>query len=125
MPRTKSKERLVIISVHLPRQMIEELDGLVMRGVYPSRSEAIREAIMRLVMRRKTMMVVNRQNNNDDKVIAKVICENGHVIAHMRLSKVPLTERIRALQIASLVCPICHSANLFVEFKVEEVEENV
>ncbi|GGP22473.1 CopG family transcriptional regulator [Thermocladium modestius] len=51
MPKTKSKEKMVLISVHLPKQMLEELDDLVKRGVFPSRSEAIRIAIRDLMMR--------------------------------------------------------------------------
>jgi len=51
MPKTKSKEKMVLISVHLPKQMLEELDDLVKKGVFPSRSEAIRIAIRDLMMR--------------------------------------------------------------------------
>ena len=49
MPRTKSKERMVLISVHLPKQMLGEIDELVSQGVFPSRSEAIRIAIRDLL----------------------------------------------------------------------------
>ena len=52
MPRSKSQEKMVLISVHLPRQLLEELDGLVKKGIFPSRSEAIRfllrEGVLRL-----------------------------------------------------------------------------
>jgi len=51
MPKTKSKERMALISVHLPKQMLEELDELVSQGVFPSRSEAIRIAIRDLLYR--------------------------------------------------------------------------
>jgi len=50
MPKTKSKEKMVLISVHLPKQILEELDELVKRGILPSRSEAIRIAIRDLMM---------------------------------------------------------------------------
>ena len=50
MPKTKG-EKMVLISVHLPKQMLEELDELVKRGVFPSRSEAIRIAIRDLLLR--------------------------------------------------------------------------
>jgi len=52
MPR-KIGEDMVLISVHLPRQMIEELNELVKRGVFPSRSEAIRVAIRDLLLRER------------------------------------------------------------------------
>ena len=51
MPKTKAEEKMVLISVHIPRQMLEELDELVRRGVFPSRSEAIRVAIRDLLIR--------------------------------------------------------------------------
>ena len=44
---------MVIISVHLPRRMIDELDELVKAGKYPSRSEAIRVAVRDLLLKEK------------------------------------------------------------------------
>lgn len=38
-----------LISVHVPKRMLEELDELVRRGIYPNRSEAIRAAIRELL----------------------------------------------------------------------------
>ena len=49
MPRTKAQEKMVLLSVHLPKQLLEELDRLVAEGVFPSRSEAIRTAVWELV----------------------------------------------------------------------------
>jgi Arc/MetJ-type ribon-helix-helix transcriptional regulator len=54
MPRTKSKERMVLISVHLPKQMLEEIDELTSQGVFPSRSEAIRIAIRDLLYKERS-----------------------------------------------------------------------
>ena len=51
MPKTKASEKMVLISVHIPKQLLEELDELVKRGIYPSRSEAIRIAIRDLLLR--------------------------------------------------------------------------
>ena len=51
MPKTKAKEKMVLISVHIPKQMLEELDELVKQGAFPSRSEAIRIAIRDLLYR--------------------------------------------------------------------------
>lgn len=53
MPRTKSEEKMVLISVHVPKQMLEDLDELVRSGVFPSRSEAIRVAIRDLIIRER------------------------------------------------------------------------
>ena len=49
MPRPKTEDKLVMVSVHIPRKWLEELDDLVRRGVFPSRSEAIRVAIRKLL----------------------------------------------------------------------------
>ena len=51
MPKTKSKEKMVLISVHLPKQLLEELDEMVKQGRFPSRSEAIRVAVRDLIQR--------------------------------------------------------------------------
>jgi Arc/MetJ-type ribon-helix-helix transcriptional regulator len=59
MPRTKSKERMVLISVHLPKQMLEEIDELTSQGVFPSRSEAIRIAIRDLLYKERSRKSVD------------------------------------------------------------------
>ena len=51
MPRKMAEEKMILISVHLPRQMLEELDEMVRQGRFPSRSEAIRIAIRDLIFR--------------------------------------------------------------------------
>jgi Arc/MetJ-type ribon-helix-helix transcriptional regulator len=53
MPKTLSERRMVLVSLHIPMQMLQELDSLVKTGVYPSRSEAIRVAIRDLILREK------------------------------------------------------------------------
>ena len=61
MPKTKSKEKMALISVHIPKQMLEELDELVSQGMFPSRSETIRIAIRDLLYKeqaRKSVDVV-------------------------------------------------------------------
>ena len=50
---SKKYERMVLISVHIPKQMLEELDELVREGRFPNRSEAIRVAIRDLLIREK------------------------------------------------------------------------
>jgi len=51
MPKTKAKEKMVLISVHMPKQLLEELDEMVKQGRFPSRSEAIRVAVRDLILR--------------------------------------------------------------------------
>jgi len=53
MPKTIGGKNTVLISVHLPRQMVEELNELVKKGVFPSRSEAIRVAIRDLLLKER------------------------------------------------------------------------
>lgn len=42
-------ERMVLISFHLPRRMLEDLDWLVRTGFFKNRSEAIRSALEALL----------------------------------------------------------------------------
>ena len=53
MPKTIGEKNTVLISVHIPKQMVEELNELVKRGAFPSRSEAIRVAIRDLILKEK------------------------------------------------------------------------
>jgi antitoxin ParD1/3/4 len=49
----RRKEKMVLISFHIPKSYVEMLDELVRQGVYPSRSEAIRAALRELVNKYK------------------------------------------------------------------------
>ena len=51
MPKTRAKEKMILISVHLPKQMLDELEVLVSQGRFPSRSEAIRIAVRDLIFK--------------------------------------------------------------------------
>ncbi|MCC6019872.1 MAG: ribbon-helix-helix domain-containing protein [Thermoproteaceae archaeon] len=64
MPRSKSKERMALISVHVPRKMLEELDELVRRGIFPNRSEAIRAALRDLLY--KQAFIVSRPQREEE-----------------------------------------------------------
>jgi Arc/MetJ-type ribon-helix-helix transcriptional regulator len=57
MPRTKSEEKMVLISVHIPRRMLEELDELARSGLFPSRSEAIRVTVRDLLIKEREKRV--------------------------------------------------------------------
>jgi Arc/MetJ-type ribon-helix-helix transcriptional regulator len=46
-----SEDKMILISVHLPKQMLQELDELVRQGKFPSRSEAIRVAVRDLILK--------------------------------------------------------------------------
>ncbi len=50
MPR-KNSERMVIISLHVPKQMLNDIEDLVKKGLYPHRSEVFREALRQYLAR--------------------------------------------------------------------------
>ncbi len=67
MPKTKAKEKMVLISVHIPKQMLEELDEFVKQGgIFPSRSEAIRIAIRDLLYRENSR---SKTQNVEDLIL--------------------------------------------------------
>jgi antitoxin ParD1/3/4 len=50
---SKEREKMVLISFHVPRSYVEVIDELVRLGLYPSRSEAIRAALRELLSKYK------------------------------------------------------------------------
>jgi hypothetical protein len=48
MPRKKG-DHMVLISVHVPKRILETIDSLVREGILPNRSEAIRMALLMLL----------------------------------------------------------------------------
>jgi metal-responsive CopG/Arc/MetJ family transcriptional regulator len=46
---SRKRERMVLVSFHVPQTYIDTINELVRRGVYPSRSEAVRAAIRELL----------------------------------------------------------------------------
>ncbi|MCD6509943.1 MAG: type II toxin-antitoxin system ParD family antitoxin [Thermoprotei archaeon] len=49
--KVQRKSHLRLVSIHLPESYVEGLDELVLKGLYPSRSEAIRIAVRDLLKR--------------------------------------------------------------------------
>jgi Arc/MetJ-type ribon-helix-helix transcriptional regulator len=49
MPRRRGTNTMELVSFHIQKQALEEIDELVKQGVFPSRSEAIRYAIRKLL----------------------------------------------------------------------------
>ena len=47
------KEKLVLISLRVPKKMYDELENLVARGLFPSKSEAVRHAIRNLLLKER------------------------------------------------------------------------
>ncbi len=55
-----------LISVHIPRHILEEIDRLVQEGYFPNRSEAIRTALHLLItkIRSEKNTTVQKLDNN-------------------------------------------------------------
>jgi Arc/MetJ-type ribon-helix-helix transcriptional regulator len=51
MPRKDPNSKLVLISVHIPKRILDTVDDLVRQGILPNRSEAIRMAIIMMLER--------------------------------------------------------------------------
>jgi len=45
-----ARSKLVPVVAHLPKKYVEELDSMVRKGVFPSRSELIRAAVKNLLL---------------------------------------------------------------------------
>jgi len=45
VPRKRVRVEMVLISIHLPKEVLREIDELVLKGRYPSRAELIRIAV--------------------------------------------------------------------------------
>jgi Arc/MetJ-type ribon-helix-helix transcriptional regulator len=59
MPRRKGTNTMVLVSMHIQKQALEEIDELVKQGVFPSRSEAIRYAIRKLLAKEGVTKAIN------------------------------------------------------------------
>jgi len=54
--KRRKKEPMELVSLHLPRAMLVALDDMVKRGMYPNRSEAIRDALAKLLAQYKDVL---------------------------------------------------------------------
>jgi len=84
-------EETVVISFHVTRWMLEEMDRLVKEGRYPSRAEVVRVAVAELL--RKLKMRSDGGGDcpgGDENVTWRVVSDNERVIK----SALELAERI-------------------------------
>jgi len=51
MPKKDPDSKMVLISVHIPKRILDTVDDLVRQGILPNRSEAIRMAIIMMLER--------------------------------------------------------------------------
>lgn len=100
-----NKDRMEHLSCYIPRKHIEELDKLVRKGVYPSRSEAIREAIRRLLR-------IHGEEN-----LVKVVCDccngDGFIVRRKHLTGEEVKVR----------CPCCDGLGYDYEVEWKEREK--
>ena len=141
MPRSITIKRTALVSLHLTREELEGVDGLVYAGLFPSRSEVIRSAIIQLLQKIKPLQSLqgNQQvsqqvglqpgseksnGKTNGKAIARLVCSNGHIVAYMKKNGgfYTLGDRVKALAAAGLMCPVCGSTDFVVEF-VDEVTD--
>jgi len=67
MPKTKApKGSMVIISIHLPKEVIREIDELVLKGRYPSRAEVIRVAVRDMLDEMRYQQPQQQQQQQQD-----------------------------------------------------------
>jgi len=59
MPRGKGMNKMELVSMHIQKQALEEIDELVKQGIFPSRSEAIRYAIRKLLAKEGVTKTIN------------------------------------------------------------------
>ena len=134
-------EPLIQISFHVPRTYAEGLDELVRRGLYPSRSEAIRDAIAQLLERVKAQFQPSPQTQQQAqqqgsgglirftaRVLKTVTGDNGEygnaviikcagcgyemlVLTDHRIAKL-----IKALRMYNARCPRCGSHELLIQY---------
>lgn len=52
--------KTVVLPLRLPRKLLEEIDYLVKAGLYASRSEALRDAVRRLIESRNLLLEPHR-----------------------------------------------------------------
>ena len=51
MPKKDPDSKMVLITVHVPKKILDTIDSLVKEGILPNRSEAIRMAIIMMLER--------------------------------------------------------------------------
>ncbi len=118
MPRTKSIEKMTLISVHLPRSILYALDNISKEsGV--SRSELIRYAISHTYILNMNVLTKEHVQSNGFRVHGLKIllkCKNNHILAELNVVPgISIKERSELIGKLGLRCPICGSASLFLE----------
>lgn len=70
MPRKTQRDRMVLISVHITKDVLTLVDNLVQSGLFPNRSEAIRAGVLMLL---QSLCVQERKKQEERELEAKVL----------------------------------------------------
>ena len=63
----RTKEEVEIINVRLPRKAISWIDSLIKKGIYSSRSEAIREFVREYLLEAENRLLRERNHLYNNK----------------------------------------------------------
>ena len=112
---------LVMVTIHMTREMLAAIDEFVRRGIYPSRSEFIREAVtkhlanigVKIEEHTKHALTITTPVEEDGDVTVKCArCGYEMVI----FSDDSIASLIRMLRSHRARCPRCGSNELTLEF---------
>ena len=119
---------LVLVSIHMTREMLAAIDELVRRGAYPTRSELIRSAVAKYLadmgMKIEAHTEPQTPGGKNTLVITTTVEEGGSVTVkcarcgyEMALfSDDSIADLIRMLRARRTRCPKCGSNELTLEF---------
>ena len=125
--RRGRRKKLTMTSVHLPMQVITELDELIRQGIAPSRSELIRRAVMDFIARARggavieslitdpcKPMVIDVNGGDEDGGVTLRCVGCGYVMA--RFNTKAIRQLISTLKTHGARCPRCGGHKLVLEF---------
>lgn len=144
MPRSITGERMVVITLHLPKSYLNAIDSLVRQGRFPSRSEVIRLAVIDLIKRVKAQSqgsnppltgpaeLAQQLHGEESTVGGEIVIEQalideggGEVVLKCLgcgyelavFSDVDVKHLVSVLKYHRARCPRCGSKELILEFK--------
>ena len=119
---------LVLVSIHVTREMLAAIDELVRRGIYPTRSELIRSAVTKYLadmgVKIEPHTVSQAPGGKNTLVITTNVEEGGDVTVKCAkcgyemavFSDDSIADLIRMLRTRRARCPKCGSNELTLEF---------
>ena len=122
-----TRSRLIMTSVHLPAQIVTELDELIKQGLAQTRSELIRIAVKDFIARVRggdliepiiinqcKSVVIDNDGGNETGGVVLRCASCGYVMA--RFNDKAIKQLISTLKTHGTRCPRCGSHKLVLEF---------